>query len=254
MGWCGRSLLMPMERIDILLVERGFADSRSKAQAMIMAGVVLVDEKRVEKPSERCEQSSTIRLKGASIESKYVGRGGLKLEAALRDFGIDPSGLNCIDIGSSTGGFTDCLLRHGAEQVTCIDSGTNQLDWRLRTDTRVEVREGTNARYLTRSDFLCEFDLAVVDVSFISVKKILPAIVPLLSKTGKLVVLIKPQFEVGRGEVGKGGIVREGDKHQRVINEVNALASDLSLTIKGIMESPIRGADGNKEFLAFYAK
>lgn len=245
---------MAKERIDILLVERGFADSRSKAQAMIMAGVVLVGERRVEKPSEKFEKGETIRIKGASEETRYVGRGGIKLEAALTHFSVDPTGSNCIDIGSSTGGFTDCLLQHGAEKVTCIDAGTNQLDWRLRTDKRVEVHEGTNARYLKQSDFASLFDLAVVDVSFISVKIILPAIVPLLSTAGKMLVLIKPQFEVGRGEVGKGGIVREEDKHQRVVDEVNTFASSLSLIIKGIIESPISGADGNKEFLAFYAK
>ena len=187
---------MPKERIDKLLTDLGLASSSAKAQAMVMAGVVLVDEKRVEKPSETFDPNASIRIKGDSPESKYVSRGGLKLEAALAAFGIDPTGLNCIDVGSSTGGFTDCLLQHGAARVTCIDSGTNQLDWRLRTDERVEVRENTNARMLTLSDSTLEFDLAVVDVSFISVTKILPALVPLLIPTGELIVLIKPQFEV----------------------------------------------------------
>lgn len=242
------------ERIDILIVENDLADSRTKARALVMAGVVLVDDKRVEKPSEKFEKTATIRLKGASAEHKYVGRGGLKLEAALQQFCIDPSGWNCIDIGSSTGGFTDCLLRHGAGKVTCIDSGTNQLDWRLRNDERVDIRENTNARYLKLNDFTSSFDLAVVDVSFISVKKILPAIVPLLGPAGKLVVLIKPQFEVGRGEVGKGGLVREPDKHRRVISEVNEFAENLLLRVRGVIESPITGVEGNKEFLAHYAK
>lgn len=245
---------MPKERIDKLLTEAGLAESRTKAQALVMAGVVLVDEKRVEKPSEKFESSATIRLKGASAENKYVGRGGLKIEAALQQFNIDPSGWNCIDIGSSTGGFTDCLLQHGAEKVTCVDAGTNQLDWQLRTDERVEIRENENARYLKPTDFNSLFDLAVVDVSFISVKKILPAIIPLLKPTGKLIVLIKPQFEVGRGEVGKGGIVRESDKHQRVINDINEFAESLLLQLCGLIESPITGAEGNKEFLAYYAK
>lgn len=245
---------MPKERIDKLLTEAGLADSRTKAQALVMAGVVLVDEKRVEKPSEKFEKTATIRLKRASVETKYVGRGGLKLEAALQQFYIDPSGWNCIDVGSSTGGFTDCLLRHGARRVTCIDSGTNQLDWRLRTDERVDVRENTNARYLKPNDFTSVFDLAVVDVSFISVKQILPAIVPLLGPGGKLVILIKPQFEVGRGEVGKGGLVREPDKHRRVVADVNEFAEKLQLNICGAIESPITGAEGNKEFLAYYGK
>lgn len=245
---------MPKERIDKLLTEAGLADSRTKARALVMAGVVLVDEKRVEKPSEKFEKTATIRLKGASIRNKYVGRGGLKLEAALRQFYINPAGWNCIDVGSSTGGFTDCLLRHGAQRVTCIDSGTNQLDWSLRTDTRVEIRENTNARYLKPNDFTSVFDLAVIDVSFISVKKILPAIVPLLRPSGKLVILIKPQFEVGRGEVGKGGLVRESEKHHRVVGEINEFAENLQLNVCGVIESPITGGEGNKEFLAHYAK
>lgn len=242
------------ERIDVLIVDKGLADSRTKAQALIMAGVVLVDEIRVDKPSEKFKKDATIRLKGASVENKYVGRGGLKLEAALERFAIEPSGWNCIDIGSSTGGFTDCLLQHGAKTVTCIDSGTNQLDWRLRRDERVEIRENTNARYLKPSDFTSLFDLAVVDVSFISVKKLLPAIVPLLEPVGELVILIKPQFEVGRGEVGKGGVVRESVKHRRVVNDINEFAEGLLLKVRGVIKSPVTGAEGNKEFLAFYAK
>lgn len=245
---------MPKERIDKLLTDLGLAGSRTKAQALVMAGVVLVDEKRVEKASETYEKTATVRLKGASAESRYVGRGGLKLEAALRQFSLDPTGWDCIDIGSSTGGFTDCLLQHGAKTLVCVDSGTNQLDWRLRTDERVEIRENTNARYLQPADFSSQFDLAVIDVSFISVKKILPAIVPLLKLKGKIFVLIKPQFEVGHGEVGKGGIVRESDKHQRVITDINEFAESLLLETCGVIESPITGAGGNKEFLAHYAK
>lgn len=245
---------MPKERIDKLLTDAGFADSRTKAQALVMAGVVLVDEKRADKPSEKFEKTATIRIKGASAENRYVGRGGLKLEAAIEHFEIDPAGWHCIDVGSSTGGFTDCLLQYGAAKVTAVDSGTNQLDWRLRTDDRVEIRENVNARYLKTADFSSPFDLAVIDVSFISVKKILPAIVPLLKLSGTMVVLIKPQFEVGRGEVGKGGIVRDAEKHQRVIDEINAFAKHLSLKLVGVIESPISGAEGNKEFLAYYAR
>ncbi|HEY2847043.1 MAG TPA: TlyA family RNA methyltransferase [Pyrinomonadaceae bacterium] len=245
---------MPKERIDKLLTDLGLASSRTKAQAMVMAGVVLVEERRVEKPSESFESNAAIRIKGDSPENKYVSRGGLKLEAALIEFEIDPTGWNCLDIGASTGGFTDCLLQNGAAHVTCIDSGTNQIEWRLRTDKRVEVRENTNARSLTSADFEGQFDLAVVDVSFISVTKILPALVPLLVPEGRLVVLIKPQFEVGRGEVGKGGIVREPEKHERVVREVNDFAATVGLTALGVIESPILGAEGNKEFLAHYAR
>ncbi|MBK6589478.1 MAG: TlyA family RNA methyltransferase [Acidobacteria bacterium] len=245
---------MAKERIDKLLVELGLADSRNRAQALVMAGVVLADDRRVEKPSEKINISATVRLKGASLETKYVGRGGLKLEAALREFEIDPTGWDCIDIGASTGGFTDCLLQHGAKRIVAIDSGTNQLVWSLRNDARVEVRERTNARDLTPDDFDRTFDLAVMDVSFISVKKVIPAIIPLLKPAGMLVVLIKPQFEVGRGEVGKGGIVREPEKHERVVTEINAFAVENGLAVKGIIDSPILGAEGNKEFLALYAR
>jgi len=245
---------MSRERIDKLLVERGLADSRNRAQALVMAGVVLVDEKRVAKPSELFAADSIIRIKGDSPENKYVGRGGLKLEAALREFGVDPTGFACIDIGSSTGGFTDCLLKHGAERVVAIDVGTNQLVWSLRNDPRIDVRENTNARELTSGDFDTQFDLAVMDVSFISVTKIIPAIIPLLKPTGRLIVLIKPQFEVGRGEVGKGGIVREAEKHERVVTEVNEFAVSLGLRVEGLIESTILGAEGNKEFLALYER
>lgn len=242
------------QRIDKLLVERGLVDSRNRAQALVMAGVVLVDEKRVDKPSELFTADAAIRIKGDSPENKYVGRGGLKLEAALAAFSVDPTGLDCIDIGSSTGGFTDCLLKHGAASVVAIDAGTNQLVWPLRTDKRVDVRENTNARELKPGDFDVQFDLAVMDVSFISVTKILPAIIPLLKPTGRLIVLIKPQFEVGRGEVGKGGIVREPEKHERVVNDVNEFAAGLGLHAKRLIESPILGAEGNKEFLALYER
>lgn len=242
------------QRIDKLLVERGLADSRTRAQAMVMAGIVLVDEKRVNKASETFEQEAVIRIKGDSPENKYVGRGGLKLEAALASFDIDPTDFICIDIGSSTGGFTDCLLKHGAEKVFAIDSGTNQLVWSLRTDPRVVVRENTNARELKPDDLDTQFDLAVMDVSFISVTKIIPAIIPLLEPDGKMIVLIKPQFEVGRGEVGKGGIVREPEKHERVLAEVNDFAANLGLHLKGQIDSPILGAEGNKEFLVLYER
>ena len=244
---------MKRERIDKLLVDRGLAESRTKAQAMIMAGVVLVDEQRVEKPSHQFDPNSSIRVKGGDDPTtRYVGRGGLKLEAALREFQIDVNGLTCLDVGASTGGFTDCLLQHGAAKVVAIDVGHNQIDWRLRTDARVEVREGVNARYVQPEDFGDKFDLAVMDVSFISATKVLPAIVPLLIDEGLIVTLIKPQFEVGRGEVGSGGVVRDPAKRLRVVEEVNDHARTLGLELLNMIESPIQGAEGNVEFLALY--
>ena len=244
---------MRRERIDKLLVEKGFAESRTKAQAMIMAGVVLVAEQRVDKPSEQFPADVQIRIKRADDPtSRYVGRGGLKLEAALREFQLDVTGSVCLDVGASTGGFTDCLLQHGAAQVVAVDVGHNQIDWRLRQDPRVEVREGVNARFLKPEDFAAKFDLVVVDVSFISLTKVLPALAPLRNQSGSLVTLIKPQFEVGRGEVGSGGIVRDSQKHARVIDEVTNAAVSLGLTPVRVIESPIRGAEGNLEFLALF--
>lgn len=245
---------MKKERIDKLLLERGLAGSRARAQAMVMAGVVLVDEHRVEKSSESFLPDAAIRIKGGSAETRYVSRGGLKLEKALTEFGIDPTDRFCLDVGSSTGGFTDCLLQYGASRVVAIDAGTNQLAWQLRSDPRVEVREQTNARELKPEDFDCQFDLIVMDVSFISVTKILPVLLPLIKRGGRIITLIKPQFEVGRGEVGKGGIVREPEKHERVVHEVNAFAVGLGLSVLGLIESPILGAEGNKEFLALYGR
>ena len=244
---------MKRERIDKLLVERGLAETRTKAQAMVMAGVVLVDEQRVEKPSHQFDTNSAIRIKGGDDPtSRYVGRGGLKLEAALREFQIDVSGFVCLDVGASTGGFTDCLLQNGARKVFAVDVGHNQIDWRLRNDPRVEVREGVNARYLTPEEFPEKFDLVVMDVSFISVTKVLPAIVPLVAPDGSIVALIKPQFEVGRGEVGGGGIVRDEAKRLRAVEEVNKAARSLGLALLKVIESPITGAEGNIEFLALY--
>ncbi len=244
---------MARERIDKLLVDRGLAESRTKAQALVMAGAVIVDEQRVNKPSELFQSNSKIRIK-EDAASRYVSRGGLKLEAALREFQIDAKGLVCLDVGASTGGFTDCLLQHGARKVVALDVGHNQIDWKIRNDPRVEVREGVNARNLQPSDFDASFDLAVIDVSFISLTKILPAVVPLLTNGGRIVALIKPQFEVGKGEVGKGGIVKDPAQHQRVVSEVNAAAESLGLRVGGVIESPIRGAEGNVEFLALYLR
>ena len=245
---------MQRERIDKLLVDKGLADSRTKAQALVMSASVLVDEQLVNKPSEKFSPAANIRIKARTDRHGYVGRGGLKLEAALQQFAIEVSGVVCLDVGASTGGFTDCLLQHGAGRVIAVDVGHNQIDWKLRNDPRVEVREGINARYLSPEDFETRFDLITIDVAFISATKILPAVVPLLKDRGRIVTLIKPQFEVGKGEVGKGGIVKDPAQHQRVIADVNAVAESLGLSVQGVIESPIKGADGNIEFLASYER
>jgi 23S rRNA (cytidine1920-2'-O)/16S rRNA (cytidine1409-2'-O)-methyltransferase len=244
---------MQRERIDKLLVDRGLVQSRTKAQAMIMAGIVLVNDQLVNKPSESFPHDASIRIKGAEDPAaRYVGRGGLKLEAALREFRIDAKGLVCLDVGASTGGFTDCMLQNGALRITALDVGHHQFDWRLRNDPRVELREGVNARYLKPTDFENQFDLITIDVSFISLTKILPAVVSLLGGNGQIIALIKPQFEVGKGEVGKRGIVTDPEKHQQVIEAINRAAAELGLDVCGLIESPVLGAEGNREFLALY--
>jgi len=242
------------ERIDKLLIENNFAESEVKARALIMSGVILVDEKRVEKPSEIFSRDVKIRIKGNSEENKYVGRGGLKLEKALQEFHIQPNEYVCLDVGSSTGGFTDCLLQNGAKRVVAIDAGTNQIDWKLRNDSRVETRENTNARYLKPENFEETFDLIVMDVSFISVTKIFAVLLPLLKDDGKIITLIKPQFEIGKGKVEKGGIVRQKEKHEEVVAKVNQFAERIGLRILDVIDSPILGAQGNKEFLVLYDK
>ncbi|CAN5862116.1 TlyA family rRNA (cytidine-2'-O)-methyltransferase [soil metagenome] len=245
---------MKKERIDKLLVDYGFVESYIKARSLIMAGIVLVNDKRIEKPSEQFTSDVSIRLKGKAEDSKFVGRGGIKLEKALEVFQICSDGYVCLDVGASTGGFTDCLLQNGAKKIYTVDVGTNQLVWKLRNDSRVEVREKVNARNLKPDDFAEKFDLIVMDVSFISVTKILPALTDLLNETGKIIVLIKPQFEVAKGQVGKGGIVRDEEKHETVKYKINEFAKSIGLLNAGLIESPILGAEGNKEFLALYEK
>lgn len=245
---------MKRQRIDKLLVSQGLADSLTKAQALVMAGVVLVNEQKILKPSQEFLPTEIIRLKVKSEETKYVGRGGLKLEKALQEFQICPSKYVCLDVGASTGGFTDCLLQNGAKKIVTVDVGTNQIVWKLRNDERVEARENINARYLKPEDFIEKFDLIVMDVSFISVTKILQALKSLLTENGKIIVLIKPQFEVGKGEVGKGGIVQDENKHAEVVEKVNSFAFEIGLRNLGIIDSPILGADGNKEFLGLYER
>jgi 23S rRNA (cytidine1920-2'-O)/16S rRNA (cytidine1409-2'-O)-methyltransferase len=238
---------MAKERIDKVLVERGLVESRTKAHALILAGQVLVREQRVDKPSQLVDPDAEIRIKGET--PRYVSRGGVKLEAALREFNIDPDGKNCLDVGASTGGFTDCLLQHGAACVWAIDVGHNQLAWSLRQDPRVVVLEGQNARDLDADQFPYRFDLVTVDVVFISLTKVLPALVPCLKDEGDCIALIKPQFEVGKGKVGRGGIITDPAKHRRVLKEINNAAREIGLCPVGLIESPILGAEGNREFL-----
>ena len=234
-------------RLDRLLVERGLAESREKAQALIMAGEVLLNGQKAAKPGQAAAPDSAIEV---LAKPPFVSRGGLKLAAALKEFAIDVNGSVCLDIGSSTGGFTDALLQAGAARVHAVDVGAGQLDWRLRTDPRVVVHEGINARALKFEDIGEPAGLITCDVSFISVTLILPAAVRLLQPTGRMVILIKPQFEVGRGQVGKGGIVREPELHQAACDRVTSAVDELGFETR-IMESPILGAEGNKEFLLY---
>lgn len=245
---------MKKKRIDQLLFEREFAESPAKARALVMSGIVLVNETRIEKPSQEFFPSVEIRIKNGTKTKKYVGRGGLKLEKALIEFHIQPNEYVCLDIGSSTGGFTDCLLQNGAKKVYAVDVGTNQIVWQLRTDARVEVRENTNARHFKSDDFDQKFDLIVMDVSFISVRKIFPALPALLKENGKIITLVKPQFEAARSEIGEGGVVRDEETQKRVVVEVNRAAAENNLHAADTIESPILGANGNKEFLVLYER
>lgn len=232
-------------RLDQLLVDRGLAESRQKAQAMILAGNVLVNRQKADKPGHSVSSEAEVEVLGAL---PFVSRGGVKLDAALTHFGIDVPGKVGIDIGASTGGFTDCLLQRGAARVYAVDVGVTQMAWKIRTDPRVVVKDHTNARHLTRADIPELCDIAVCDVSFISVTLIAPSIPPLLNPEADVVVLVKPQFEVGRGQVGKGGIVRDASLHQAACNKVQTAFAELGYRSE-IIDSPITGAEGNKEFL-----
>jgi 23S rRNA (cytidine1920-2'-O)/16S rRNA (cytidine1409-2'-O)-methyltransferase len=235
------------QRLDRLLVERGLAESREKAQALIMAGKVMVEGQKAVKPGHSVEASCKIEVTG---KAPYVSRGGLKLAAALEGFAIDVMGRVVMDVGASTGGFTDCLLQRGAARVHAVDVGTGQLDWKIRTDPRVVVHDGINARHLRPEDIGEPVDLVTCDVSFISVTLILPAVAPILRPEGAMVILVKPQFEVGKGQVGKGGIVRSAELHREACARVEAAVKSLGFHTS-IMESPITGAEGNKEFLLY---
>lgn len=235
------------KRLDVLLTEQGYADTRSKAQAIIMSGLVYVDGQKADKPGTSYEDTVSIEVRGAVCP--YVSRGGLKLEKALRDFGVKPEGYVCSDSGASTGGFTDCLLQQGASKVFAIDVGYGQLDWKIRSDPRVVVMERTNIRYVTPEQLGEPLDLSVVDVSFISLKIVLPAIKNLLKPTGQVLCLIKPQFEAGKEKVGKKGVVRDPQTHKEVLDQFVALAHELDFRILGLTFSPVKGPEGNIEFL-----
>ena len=235
------------KRLDVLLTERMYAETRSKAQAIIMSGQVYVDGQKADKPGISYEETVDIEVRGAVCP--YVSRGGLKLEKALRDFGVKPEGYVCSDSGASTGGFTDCLLQQGAKKVFAIDVGYGQLDWKIRSDARVVVMERTNIRYVTPEDLGEPLDLSVVDVSFISLKIVLPTIKTLLKPTGQVLCLIKPQFEAGKEKVGKKGVVRAPATHKEVLDHFVALAHELDFRILGLTFSPVKGPEGNIEFL-----
>ena len=233
-------------RLDRLLVERELADSREKAQALILAGQVLVDEQKTEKCGALVSAKANLRLLAKPM--KYVSRGGLKLEGALAHFHIDPEGKICLDIGASTGGFTDCLLQLGAGKVIAVDVGTNQLNWKLRQDSRVLALEKTNARYLNFNQIGTRVELVTVDVSFISATLILPVLPPLLNPQADVLVLVKPQFEVGKGQVGKGGIVRDPRLHQEAVAKVSRRLLELGFSQLASVESSWPGAEGNREY------
>jgi 23S rRNA (cytidine1920-2'-O)/16S rRNA (cytidine1409-2'-O)-methyltransferase len=236
-------------RLDKLLVDHGYFDSRERAQRAILAGEVLVQERVFDKPGSLVLPGAAIRV---TASERYVSRGGYKLEAALDSFGIDPTGRRCLDIGASTGGFTDCLLQRGASEVVAVDVGHNQLAWKIRSDSRVRVFEGINARFLSANDFGANFSLAVADVSFISLTLVLRPIFECLGETGEIVVLIKPQFELDAKRVDKGGIVRDATNRATAVEKIqNFVTGRLGRQWLGVVESPILGTKGNQEFLAW---
>lgn len=236
------------ERLDVLLVSLGLAESRAKAQATIMAGEVYVNGQKADKSGTEVDITANVEVRGSACP--YVSRGGLKLEKALKNFGVDPTGFVCSDSGASTGGFTDCLLQQGASKVFAIDVGYGQLAWKIRNDPRVVVMERTNIRYVTPEDLGEKLDLSVVDVSFISLSLVLPVIRSLLKETGQVLCLIKPQFEAGKEKVGKKGVVRDPAVHEEVLQNFISLAKSLDFTIRDLTFSPVKGPEGNIEFLA----
>lgn len=240
------------ERLDVLLVQKGFFDSREKARASIMAGEIFIDENRVDKCGEKVKESSNIEFRGQKLP--YVSRGGLKLEKAVNNFNIDLKEKTCLDIGASTGGFTDCMLQNGSRKVFAIDVGYGQFAWKLRIDPRVVCMERTNVRYVNPEDLGELGDFASIDVSFISLELVMPVVMKLLKDNGEIMALIKPQFEAGRGKVGKKGVVRESSTHKEVINKIVNFAENNNLNILSLDYSPIKGPEGNIEYLIYVTK
>ena len=240
------------ERLDILLVEKGICESREKAKTNIMAGLIFVDGQRVDKAGEKVKVDADIVFKGEKL--KYVSRGGLKLEKAMKTFGIDLTDKVCMDIGASTGGFTDCMLQNNASKVFAVDVGYGQFAWKLRTDERVVCMEKTNIRYVTPEDIGVALDFASIDVSFISLRTIMPAVKALLGDKGEVVALIKPQFEAGRDKVGKKGVVRDKEVHLEVIDRIINFLIENELNVLGLSYSPIKGPEGNREYLVYFTK
>ena len=237
------------KRLDILVTERGLVESREKAKTLIMAGQVYVDGQKADKPGDTFSEDAAVEVRGKGLP--YVSRGGLKLEKAMREFGLQLQGCTCMDIGASTGGFTDCMLQNGAQRVYSVDVGYGQLAWSLRTDPRVVNLERTNARYLTREQVPEEIDFFSVDVSFISLTLILPAVRPLLAEHGQAMCLIKPQFEAGREKVGKKGVVRDKAVHEEVIEKIRSFALENGFSVLGLTFSPVKGPEGNIEYLIY---
>lgn len=243
---------MAKERLDVLLVEKGFFQSREKARGAIMAGVVYVNNSKEDKPGTKFGSDISIAVRENVMP--YVSRGGLKLEKAMKEFGVQLEGKTAMDIGASTGGFTDCMLKNGAVKVFAVDVGYGQLAWELRNDPRVVCMERTNIRYVKPEDIGVSLDFASIDVSFISLKKVLPVAKELTGENGEIVCLIKPQFEAGREKVGKHGVVREPETHKEVIEAITSFSMDQGLCIKGLSFSPIKGPEGNIEYLLYLSK
>jgi 23S rRNA (cytidine1920-2'-O)/16S rRNA (cytidine1409-2'-O)-methyltransferase len=237
------------ERLDKILVEKGIVQSRERARALILAGRVAVEGRTIDKPGTLIEKEAKLQLRGE--DQPYVSRGGIKLEGALNAFQIDPKGMVVMDVGASTGGFTDCVLQRGARKVYAVDVGYGQLAWKLQKDPRVVNLERRNIRYLRREEVEEKIDLILIDTSFISIEKFLSQLFHFLKKGGSIVSLIKPQFEVGKGEVGKGGVVRDSTLHEKVLERISQFSRELGLTVLGVIESPILGPKGNKEFFIY---
>jgi len=240
------------KRVDVLLVERGLAESRERAKSLIMAGLVYGGGNRLDKPGALVDGSMEIALKGR--DHPYVSRGGVKLEGLLDKFDIDVTGKTALDIGASTGGFTDCLLKRGAASVTAVDVGKGQIDWKLRNDPRVRLVENFNARQITKENIGGVFDIVTIDVSFISLELVLSPAACVTAPGGRIIGLVKPQFEAGRGEVGKGGIVKDAAVQKKCVEKVKSFGASIGLELIGDMESPIRGAKGNREFFVVFRR